>query len=120
MLSDCQNDHLEALKTVLADTGIGISKANIERILQPFVQVVDRNHRNGTGLGLSICLKLAELMGGKLLIESEVGKGSTFTVTLQNVEAVKSPEVNGFTGVLLKPITKEALGAIIVSDGRPD
>ena len=67
------------------DTGRGIDKENINRILQPFVQVVDKNHRDGTGLGLPICQRLASLMGGDLSVKSEVGVGSTFTVTLRNV-----------------------------------
>ena len=67
------------------DTGRGINKENINRILQPFVQVVDKNHRDGTGLGLPICHRLASLMGGDLSVKSEVGMGSTFTVTLRNV-----------------------------------
>ena len=75
----------------VSDTGEGIAEENIARILEPFVQVVDRNHRNGTGLGLPICQKLARLMGGELTVESKVGVGSTFTVELRNVQAVESP-----------------------------
>ncbi len=71
------------------DTGKGISQENIGRILQPFVQLVDRNHRDGTGLGLPICQKLAKLMGGELTVASEVGVGSTFTVTLRNVKTAE-------------------------------
>ena len=75
----------------VADTGKGISKENLSRILQPFVQVADKNHRDGTGLGLPICQKLATLMGGELKIASEVGVGSTFTVTFHNVKTVAAP-----------------------------
>ena len=75
----------------VADTGKGILKEDIHRILQPFVQVVDKNHRDGTGLGLPICQKLATLMGGELTVASEVDVGSTFTVTLHNVKAVEPP-----------------------------
>ena len=75
----------------VADTGVGISKENLPRILEPFVQVVDRNNRNGTGLGLPICNRLAQLMGGELKVESTLGAGSTFTVTLRNVKTVEPP-----------------------------
>ena len=75
----------------VADTGKGISEENISRILQPFVQLADRNHRDGTGLGLPICQRLAALMGGKLEIASKVGEGSTFTVTIPNVKTVAPP-----------------------------
>lgn len=80
------------LELSVADTGIGISDEDKERILQPFVQAVDKNNRNGSGLGLSICTKLASLMGGKLTISSKLGVGSTFTVTLRNVATVAPPQ----------------------------
>ncbi|MBP5639587.1 MAG: response regulator [Victivallales bacterium] len=75
----------------VADTGKGISKENITRILQPFVQLADRNHRDGTGLGLAICQKLTTLMDGELNVSSEVGVGSTFTITLHNVKTAEQP-----------------------------
>lgn len=74
------------------DTGKGISEENIRRVLQPFVQLTDRNHRDGTGLGLPICKKLVSLMGGTLNVKSTVGKGSIFTITLNNVETVDDVE----------------------------
>ena len=73
----------------VADTGKGISEANVAHILQPFVQLVDKNHRDGTGLGLPICQKLATLMGGELTVASQVGVGSTFTVSLRNVQTAE-------------------------------
>ena len=79
------------LSLSVADTGKGISEEDIARILQPFVQLADRNHRDGTGLGLPICQRLAALMGGNLEIVSKVGEGSTFTVTFQNVRTVNPP-----------------------------
>ena len=75
----------------VADTGKGISKENVSRVLQPFVQLVDKNHRDGTGLGLPICQKLAMLMDGELTLSSEVGVGSTFTVVLRNVQTAEPP-----------------------------
>ena len=75
----------------VADTGKGIAKEDLVRILQPFVQVADKNHRDGTGLGLAICQKLAALMGGELTIVSKVGVGSTFTITLRGVKTVEPP-----------------------------
>ena len=75
----------------VADTGKGLSQENITRVLQPFVQLADRDHREGTGLGLPICQKLATLMGGELTVSSEVGVGSIFTMTLRNVRTAEPP-----------------------------
>ena len=86
--------HEGTLVLSIADTGKGIAKADIDRILQPFVQIADKNHRNGTGLGLPICQRLAKLMNGELTIASEIGVGSTFTVTLRNVRTVEPPAVH--------------------------
>lgn len=58
------------------DTGIGIKKDDIDKIFEPFYT----NKENGTGLGLSIVLKILHVLGGFLEIESEEGKGTTFTI----------------------------------------
>lgn len=69
---------------IVADTGCGISEADLQRVARPFVQVensLSRKHP-GTGLGLSIAKQLCELHQGKLVIESEEGKGTTVRITL--------------------------------------
>ena len=86
------------LELSVADTGRGISEEDIGRIFQPFVQLADKNHRDGTGLGLAICQRLAALMGGELKVESEVGVGSTFTVTLRHIETVDPSSVRAERG----------------------
>jgi CheY-like chemotaxis protein len=68
----------------VSDTGIGIPESQIERMFQPFVQIdgsLSRSHE-GTGLGLSLVSKLAEAHGGSVTVESTVGKGSKFIVSL--------------------------------------
>jgi signal transduction histidine kinase/putative methionine-R-sulfoxide reductase with GAF domain len=68
----------------VADTGIGIAPQDQELIFEEFRQVgtnYARRHE-GTGLGLSLTRKFVEMHGGKIWVESEVGKGSTFTFTL--------------------------------------
>jgi signal transduction histidine kinase len=66
------------------DTGVGIPKDAQELIFEPFRQVNNAvTHENrGTGLGLSITRQLVELMEGRITLESEVGRGSSFTITL--------------------------------------
>jgi len=68
----------------VSDTGRGIASDNLERVFQPFVQVDSTLTRTqeGTGLGLAISRDLARGMGGDLTVESTVGVGSTFTLTL--------------------------------------
>jgi signal transduction histidine kinase len=68
----------------VADTGSGIPPDRLENVFEPFVQVDSSRPRpaGGTGLGLSISRDFARGMGGQLLVESELGKGSVFTLVL--------------------------------------
>ena len=74
----------QRIEIVVADTGIGISAEDHDRLFQPFVQAeapISRN-RGGTGLGLAISRRLAELMNGTLSLVSELGRGTTVTLSL--------------------------------------
>jgi signal transduction histidine kinase len=64
----------------VSDTGSGIPPAVLPRIFDPFFTT--KNEGEGTGLGLSVSLGIVERHGGKILVESEVGKGTTFTLCL--------------------------------------
>jgi signal transduction histidine kinase len=73
-----------SLKLILSDTGIGIEKEDLGRIFEEFHRgglSSSRKYR-GTGLGLAIVKKFLNLLGGAIAVDSEVGKGSTFTVML--------------------------------------
>jgi protein-histidine pros-kinase len=67
------------------DTGVGISASDRARLFEAFTQVGERGSRRseGTGLGLHLSTKLAELMGGRIDVDSEPGRGSVFTLRLQ-------------------------------------
>jgi signal transduction histidine kinase/CheY-like chemotaxis protein len=72
----------------ISDNGIGMSPQAVEQVFRPFTQSGDNKSKMlGTGLGLNICWKLVDMMGGEIHIDSKLGKGSCFTVTLPMVVA---------------------------------
>ena len=78
----------------VSDTGIGIKEEDLQNIFQEFVQIdssATRRH-GGTGLGLPISRHLVEMHGGRIWVESEYGKGSTFTFILPIPETEAKPE----------------------------
>ena len=68
----------------VTDTGIGIPSEQLDRIFEPFHQFeTERSRRfGGAGLGLSICRSICDLLGYDLLVRSEPGRGSTFSIVL--------------------------------------
>ena len=82
------------LQFEVADTGIGISSEAIGRLFQPFTQadMTFTRRFGGTGLGLAISQRLAGLLGGRIEVQSQPGKGSTFTLTIYAVPMDKVQE----------------------------
>lgn len=68
------------MQVVFADTGSGISDLNQEKIFDPFFTT--KPVGRGTGLGLSICYSIIKRLGGDIAVQSEVGKGTVFTLFL--------------------------------------
>ena len=89
---------------VVSDTGIGIPIEKHEAIFSPFTQADTSTSRTygGTGLGLTICARLVSMMGGKVWVESEMGRGSQFhfTVRMKVLEGIVTPSAGLTTDAL--------------------
>jgi len=83
--SPAEADGSHEIRIRVRDTGIGIPEDRRDRLFQPFSQVDSSTTRKygGSGLGLAISKRLAEAMGGKMWVESEEGRGSSFIFTIQ-------------------------------------
>ena len=82
----CDEDGYMMVRTRVSDTGIGMSQEYLTNIFEAFTreQNTTKSKIAGTGLGMSIVKKYVDLLGGTINVESELGKGSTFTVTLKH------------------------------------
>jgi CheY-like chemotaxis protein len=102
------------------DSGIGIAPEDVQRLFTPFTQVDGQLNRQyeGTGLGLALVLRLVEIHGGSVSVESEVGVGSNFTVSLPWLpqQAEKNEQLQAETSVT-QPATAHGL-LLLVEDNE--
>lgn len=102
----------------VTDTGIGIREEDLQIIFDEFRQVGEttRGVREGTGLGLAITKRLVELQGGKIVVRSEIGKGSQFVFTIPLGEGIDEPRALQVTPNLS---SREKPLVLIVDDEAP-
>jgi PAS domain S-box-containing protein len=109
------------------DTGIGIAPEDIGKLFQAFVQVDSSLTRNysGTGLGLALVRRIAELHGGSVTLESEVGKGSSFTVILPlngDLNNIRSEEKTAAIDLVLVPesVSNSSAPKILIAEDNDE
>ncbi|MCH5338798.1 MAG: response regulator [Acetatifactor sp.] len=100
-------DGLAILTFSVTDTGVGIKQEDMEKLYAAFERIEEENHRNeeGTGLGMSISTSLLELMGSKIQVESEYGKGSRFFFNLD--QRILDPTPIGDFHESIKQLSKD-------------
>jgi signal transduction histidine kinase/CheY-like chemotaxis protein len=111
------NERDLTLHFTVADSGIGISKEKLQLIFEPFSQADSSTTRKygGTGLGLTISTRLVGMMGGRIWVESELGRGSQFHFTARfGIADAKVIEV----GAVAPPETLRAVKVLVVDDNR--
>jgi signal transduction histidine kinase/DNA-binding response OmpR family regulator len=117
---DVEAPQKDKVRICVQDTGIGLSKTQQKRLFQSFTQADSSTTRKygGTGLGLSISKQLAEMMGGRIWVESEEGKGSTFCFEIGIEPVEKEAVFHTFAGkkVLVvddNPLWHEAIDEVL-------
>jgi signal transduction histidine kinase/response regulator of citrate/malate metabolism len=117
-----QNDKSGIVAISIEDTGIGIAADQVPMVFKDFSQLDPSANRKyeGTGLGLSICKKLTEKMHGKIWVESTLGKGSTFHVTLPNISLTHKPAEPASLTTLDPPLKFEKNSVMVVDDALID
>jgi PAS domain S-box-containing protein len=107
-------DHV--MHFTVSDSGVGIAQEKLQLIFKPFSQADSSTTRKygGTGLGLSISARLVEMMGGKMWVESEVGRGSEFHFTARMGRSEKESEM----GTIAPPEILRGVKVLVADDNR--
>ncbi len=102
----------------IIDSGPGIPKKDHKSIFDPFRQAAEGIKKSGTGLGLSISQKQARLLGGDLKVESELGKGSKFILTVPLSEAPKRDSKQNREDLSIKRLNKKLKVKALIVDNK--
>ncbi len=117
-----ESENQEFLKFAVTDTGVGISPDDVERIFDEFEQADTAFSRQygGAGLGLALTRKLVELHGGEIAVESRLGEGSTFTVSIPLISSLEAKGAEEVEAVNLNfPWMNEKAATILVVEDDP-
>jgi CheY-like chemotaxis protein len=109
------------LEFTVSDTSIGIPEEKRNKIFEAFAQADMSTTRRfgGTGLGLSICERLVHLMGGRIWVESEEGRGSEFHFTMQVLSKHPLEKLGTEESGKLQPNLHQPVRSVLVVDGNP-
>jgi signal transduction histidine kinase len=93
----------QCIEIAVKDTGVGIPEEKVDKVFDPFVQAGRQLNQpaQGIGLGLAISRDLARAMNGEIVLDSVVGKGSTFTLTLPRAPRMDPADVAAATAAAL-------------------
>ncbi len=113
---DANHDGRDYVEMSVRDTGIGMTNEQVAQVFEAFIQadLSTTKEYGGTGLGLTISKKFAELLGGGILVDSEVGKGSCFTLRLPRITLDRSADVAAHNGAR----RSESIQILLVDDNE--
>ncbi|MEX0987415.1 MAG: PAS domain S-box protein [Bacteroidales bacterium] len=113
-----KNEDLFDLVIKVKDTGIGISGEMQKKIFESFIQARGKSEKGGAGLGLAISKRLVELMRGEITLQSETGKGSTFTVKIPEIKFMQDYQPEKEEEVIIDPgiVSFDKCTVLIIDD----